>query len=64
VPPLAGGPVDDGGVLRHAVVPDHDSALLPLDTNLEVGAPGEVVVEEVEDGIGFLLLEANNVTSD
>jgi len=64
MPALAVLPVDESRVLGDAVVPDDDSALLPLDADLEVGAVGEVVVQELEDGVRLLLLEADDVTGD
>lgn len=62
--PLTILPVDEGRVLGHAVVPDDNGALLPLDTGLEVGSIGQMVVEELEDGVRFLLLHAYNFTGD
>lgn len=64
MPSLARLPVDEGSVLDGSVVPDDDGLFLPLDAGVEVGAPGDVLVEEVEDGVGFLLFEADNVTGD
>lgn|SRR5690242_3539262 len=64
VPPLAVLPVDDGAVLRHAVVPDDDGALLPLDAGLEVGAVRQVVVQELEQGVRLLALEADDFAGD
>jgi hypothetical protein len=64
MPSLARLPVDKGSVLNGSVVPDDDGLLLPLDAGVEVGAPGDVLVEEVEDGVGLFLLEADNVAGD
>lgn len=64
MPALAALPVHQGRVLRHPVVPDDNGALLPLDAGLEVGTVGQMVVQELEEGIGLLLLEADDVTSD
>jgi hypothetical protein len=64
MPPLPIVPVEDGRVLRHPVVPDHDGSLLPPDTNLEVGAEGQVVVEKLEQGVRLLLLQADDVAGD
>lgn len=61
---LAVLPVNKRRVLGDAVVPDHDGALLPLDAHLEVGAVGEVVVQELEERFGLLLLEADDVAGD
>lgn len=57
-------PVDNGAVLGNTVVPNDNCALLPLDTSLEVGAQGNVVVEELKDGIGLFLLETNDLTGE
>ena len=57
-------PVDEGRVLRDAVVPHDDGALLPLDTRLEVAAKGEVVVQELEQRVRLFLLQAYNVARD
>lgn len=46
---LAVLPVDNGTVLRDAVVPDDDGSFFPLDASLEVRAVRQVLVEEVED---------------
>ena len=51
-------------MLRDAVVPNHDGAGLPLDAGLEVSALGEVGVEEVEEGVGLFLLEADDLAGD
>ncbi len=56
--------VEQRRVLGDAVVPDNDGALVPLDARLEVGAQGQVAVEEVEQGVGLLLLEADDLTRD
>lgn len=57
-------PVDQGRVLRHPVVPDDHRPGLPLDAGLEVGSECEVVVQELEEGVGFLLLETDNLSGD
>ena len=64
MPSLATLPVHQRSVLHCSVVPGHDSTSSPLDSGVEVCAPGDVLVEEVEDGIGFLLLEADDVAGD
>lgn len=64
MPSLTRLPVHQGGVLDNSVIPDHDGTLSPLDTSVEVGSPGDVLVEEVEDGVGFLLLETDNLAGD
>lgn len=60
MPSLARLPVDNGSVLDNSVIPDDDRSLLPLDASVEVGAPGDVLVEKVEDGVRLFLLEADN----
>lgn len=62
MPPLTALPIYQGRVLRHTVVPDNNGALLPLHAGLEISAVGEMVVQELEQSIGLLLLEADNVT--
>lgn len=43
-------------MLSDSVIPDDNGAFFPLDAGLEVGAVGQVVVEELEDGVGLFLL--------
>lgn len=57
-------PVNKSSVQRNSVIPNHNSSLSPLDAGMEVGAPGDVLVQEVEDGVGLLLLEANDLAGD
>lgn len=64
MPPVAALPVDEGRVLRDAVVPDHHGALLPLDAGLEVGAPRQVLVEELEEGVRLFVLQADDGPGD
>lgn len=64
VSPLAILPVNESAVLSDSVVPDDDGLILPLNTSLEVGTLRQMVVQELENGIGFLLLHSNNITSD
>lgn len=64
MPPLAVFPVDESTVLSDSVVPDDDGLVLPLDASLEVGALCQMVVQELENGVGFLLLHPNNIASD
>lgn len=51
-------------MLRHPVVPDHDGALSPLDAGLEVRPEGQMLIQKLEDGVGFFLFEAYDVASD
>lgn len=62
--PVTALPVNNGSVLSDTIVPDDNGALLPLHTGLEVGSPGNVLVEELENGVRLLLLEADNLTGD
>lgn len=57
-------PVYQGCVLNESVIPDDDGALLPLDTNMEIGTPSDVLVQEIEDGVGLFLFEANDFASN
>lgn len=61
---LARLPIDEGAVLSDSVVPDDDRLLIPLDAGLEVSAVREVIVEELEDGVGLLLLEADDLARE
>lgn len=62
--PLAVLPIHKSTVLGDSVVPDNNSLVLPLDACLEVGSQCQMVVQELEKGVGLFLLQANNVTSD
>lgn len=64
MPALTVRPVEDSRVLRDPVVPNHDGALLPLDACLEVGAVGQVVVQELEQRVGLFAFQADNVAGD
>jgi hypothetical protein len=57
-------PVKNRSVLNCSVVPNHDSLFLPLDASVEVCTPCNVLVEEVEDGVGFFFLETDDVSCD
>lgn len=55
--------VRDGSVRRHAIVPQSNRSLLPLDTDLEVLAEGNVLfilIEQLQESVRFLVLEAND----
>ena len=62
--PLAGFPIDQGRVLRESIIPYHDRPKRPFDSGMEVGAVGDVFVEELEDRIRLFLLEPYNIPSD
>jgi len=64
MPPLAVLPVNQRRMLRHSVIPDNNRPLLPLDARLEVRTIREMVIQELENRIRLLLLEADNVTSN
>jgi hypothetical protein len=64
VPSLAVLPVNESTMLSDSVVPDDDSLVLPLDASLEIGALCQMGVQEVENGVGFLLFQSDNITSD
>lgn len=57
-------PINESRVQSHAVIPDDNGLLGPLDAGLEVGAVGDVVVEELEEVVGLLLLEADDIAGD
>jgi hypothetical protein len=44
-------PVHEGTVLGDPVIPHDNGTLLPLDSGLEIGTIGEVVIQELENGI-------------
>lgn len=45
-------------------VPHDDGSRSPLDADLQVLRKGNVVVQEVEEGVGFLALVADDVLGD
>lgn len=47
-------------MVRDALVPDQDSAGLVSDAAGEILAFGDVVEEELEDAVGFLLVETDD----
>lgn len=61
---LARLPVKNRSVLNCSVVPNHDSPCLPLDASVEVCAPCNMLVKEVEDGVGFFFLETDDASCD
>lgn len=56
---LAGGVVESLGVVGNALVPHEDGAGFVANAALEVLSLGDVVEEEAEEVVGFLLVEAN-----
>lgn len=62
--PLATLPVDQGAVLSNPVVPEDNGSGLPLHSDLEVGTVGQMVIEELQNRVRLLLLEADNLASD
>lgn len=48
----------------HTVIPHHDRARRPLDPNLEVLSFSNVIIEEVEQVLAFLLFEADNAPAE
>lgn len=48
----------------HPVIPHYDGSGSPLDASLEVLALGDVVVEELEQEVALLLLEAEDATGE
>lgn len=51
-------------MLSNAVIPNNDSALLPLDTDVEVGPIGNVVIQEFEQRIRLFLLQTFDISRD
>lgn len=45
-------------------VPEHDGAGLPVDADLEIGPLFNVVVQELEDSVTLLLLEADDLARE
>ncbi len=64
MPALARLPVKNSRVLRDSVVPEHNGTRLPADASMEVSTVGEVVIQELEQGVGFLLLVADDFACD
>jgi hypothetical protein len=64
VPPLSALPVHQRRMTRLAVIPNNDRSFLPLDTRLEVGAVGDVVVQKFEQCIALFLLQPDDIASD
>jgi len=60
VPPLSVLPVQQCRVLRDAVIPDHHGALLPFYASLEVGTEADVLVQELQDSVTLLFLQADD----
>lgn len=54
-------PINQRRVRGDAVVPDDDGVGLPLDTAVQVLAVGQMVVQELEQVVALLLLEADDV---
>lgn len=57
-------PVSQSRVDGPPVIPHDDGAGGPLYAGLEIDSGGDVVIEEVEDGVRLFLLETDNVASD
>lgn len=49
---------------RHTVIPYDNRAGLPLDAGLQVTRVREVVVQELEQSVGFLLLQAHDIAGE
>ena len=62
--PLPILPVNQRRMLRHPVIPHHDSSLGPLDAGLKVRAVGQMIIKELEQGVGFFLFEADDFAGD
>jgi hypothetical protein len=43
-------------VLCDPIIPDNHRPLLPFDTYVKVGSVSNMIIEELEEGIGFFLL--------
>ena len=56
--------VCDGRVGSAAIVPEHDCTRAPSHPGLELGAFLDVVVEELENGVALLLLEADDLSAE
>ena len=57
-------PVKDSCMHSHSVVPHHDCAWCPFDSALQVLAVCQMVIEEFEEVVALLLLEALDVPSE
>lgn len=49
---------------RNTVVPDDNRVLLPLQAGLQIRAEGDVLVEEVEEVVRLLLLQADDAARE
>jgi hypothetical protein len=56
--------VKDGIMEGNSVVPDSDSVLFPLETDLEVDTTGNVSIQEVQDSFRFSLANTNNAAGE
>lgn len=45
---------------RNAIVPQTDRALFPLDADLDILGLGDVLEQQLEQGIGFLVFETDD----
>lgn len=57
-------PVEQSSVRGSSVVPDNHRAVFPSGSNVEVGALGDDLVQEVENQIRLLLLETDDVSGE
>ena len=64
MPSSTAAPVEQSGVLRDTIVPDNNGTFLPLDADVEVDTPRYMLVEEFEQCVRFLFLQANNLAGD
>lgn len=64
MPPLPILPIKNRSVRRDSVVPNDNSALLPLHSALQIRRQSDVVVQELEKVIALFLLEADDPTGE
>jgi hypothetical protein len=62
--PLTILPVQNRGVCSDPIVPHNHRVLLPLQTSLQVRTKSDVLVQEIEQMVGLLLLEPYNTASE
>lgn len=64
MPPLPILPVKNSTMRRNTVVPHNDRTGRPLHAHLQIGAEGDVVVEEFEEVVTFFFLETDDAAGE
>lgn len=61
---LAVTPIDGGRMRSNAIVPDYDGLWYPFDSDLEVLAQRDMVVQEVQEVVTLFLLIPDDMASE